>query len=71
MKTNHAARRIVKVRHVVSLLAVIGLVCFEVGLAGSLASRFNQTDSPRSATEQAAGVWNVAMTIPNLAMLAR
>jgi hypothetical protein len=48
MKTNQAARRIVKVRATVMCLALVGMVGAAFWLGGSLAARIGQSSGPQS-----------------------
>jgi hypothetical protein len=53
MKTNRSARRIVRIRAIVLVLALIGLSVAEVGLGGSLAARYGQYTSSQTGSSQA------------------
>jgi hypothetical protein len=43
MKTNHPARHIVRMRHILSVLAVFAILGAEFGLGWSMAARVGQT----------------------------
>ena len=45
MKTNHPARHIVRIRHILSSLAVVAILGAEFGLGWSMAARVGQTSS--------------------------
>jgi hypothetical protein len=45
MKTNYPARHIVRIRHILSFLAVVTILGAEFGLGWSMAARVGQTSS--------------------------
>jgi hypothetical protein len=45
MKTNHPARHIVRIRHILSFLAITAILGAEFGLGWSMAARVGQTSS--------------------------
>ena len=45
MKTNHPARHIVRIRHILSFLAVVAILSAEFGLGWSMAARVGQTSA--------------------------
>jgi len=51
MKTNRAARRIVRIRLSLALLAVITILAVEIGMGASMVFGLGQTSSPRTATQ--------------------
>jgi hypothetical protein len=48
MKTNQIARKIVKIRFVLSFAAVLAILAVEIGLGASMVSRLGQTSSART-----------------------
>ncbi len=45
MKTNQPARQIVRIRHILSFLAVVAILGAEFGLGWSMAARVGQTSA--------------------------
>ena len=45
MKTNHPARHIARIRHILSCLTVVAMLGAELGLGWSMAARVGQTSS--------------------------
>ena len=45
MKTNHPARHIVRIRHILRFLTVVAILGAEFGLGWSMAARVGQTSS--------------------------
>ncbi len=45
MKTNQPARHIVRIRHILSLLALVAILGAEFGLGWSMAARVGQTSA--------------------------
>ncbi len=45
MKANHPARHLLRIRHMLSLLAVVAILGAEFGLGWSMAARVGQTSS--------------------------
>jgi hypothetical protein len=56
MKTNHIARQIVRIRSVLSVVAVVVLLAVEIGLGASMVSRLGQTSSARTPTAASVNV---------------
>ena len=52
MKTSSSARRLVRIRGIVTCLALVGMVGVAVGLGESLAARVGQTTVPQTESLQ-------------------
>ena len=48
MKTNRIARRMVRIRFVLTYLAVLAMVAVEIGLGALMVSKLGQTSSARA-----------------------